>query len=739
MNYWFKLGRLSNAALTVFIIFLVSACTGDTNTSSTSSSSSSSSSSSGQGNNVLVGNESEAIMKSGRQSWQGACEDCHGADGQGGVGYPKPLNLSRFALREDMVTYIYQQMPPGEGDQPKLGCDLQCANDTADFIIAGLPVDPDSLPLTCNGNIEEHANPPIRLLTSSQFRELVERVYSKVNVEVSPQIANAKVFQDVKVAGFKNNAGVTLDGNNIKDMFGLAMDIGQQVANKFSSLMSCDAGQESCVRQYINEYGGQLFRREPSLEHTDELVLLHKKNSGPEGIAHVTAAMILSPNLLYTFEEDVLVRTPLKPRELAARMAFLLWNTTPDAALLAAADSGVLNTVSGIEAKAEEMLRDDRAFDGLRSFYDSYVALDPDFEYKGSNANWQHCGDEFGQCNFQGEKRVRYGINDKWNERTLSNGTPCSNQVFGDPSPGTNKVCEIFIGINDGVSHALTAAQASDELTRFVSDLTLRSEGSFEDLMMSPKAFVDETTAKIYAVENGQLSGAPEYQGGKQVLLDSSKRAGIITRIAFVLHGGGDRVGLSSPTLRGEHLLKTMFCQSPPPAPGDVEFPDVPDDPNLTWVDVIKQFHLVDDDNNPDTPNPCIECHLTFDPLGFAFENYAFNGEYVSQYLGGQMVDASGEVHPIKNDPKDIDGSSFNDAIELSEIIAKSDDAATCFSNQWLTYAVARDIAENSGDQCAAEELAREFKSSGYTLKELLIALVKSPSFRFRNPEVDAQ
>ena len=40
---------------------------------------------------------------------------------------------------------------------------------------------------------------------------------------------------------------------------------------------------------------------------------------------------------------------------------------------------------------------------------------------------------------------MRYGEpwGNRWTEKTLSGGTPCTNAVFGDPSPGTGKRCEV--------------------------------------------------------------------------------------------------------------------------------------------------------------------------------------------------------------------------------------------------------------------------------------------------------
>ncbi len=60
-----------------------------------------------------------------------------------------------------------------------------------------------------------------------------------------------------------------------------------------------------------------------------------------------------------------------------------------------------------------------------------------------STPGWTFCAPEGGVCAFSGTQQVRYGANDTFVVRTLTGGTPCTNQVFGDPIVGTVKHCDI--------------------------------------------------------------------------------------------------------------------------------------------------------------------------------------------------------------------------------------------------------------------------------------------------------
>jgi parallel beta-helix repeat protein len=60
--------------------------------------------------------------------------------------------------------------------------------------------------------------------------------------------------------------------------------------------------------------------------------------------------------------------------------------------------------------------------------------------------DWIFCATEGGFCTFTGTQQVRYGANGAYFYKTLSDGTACTNSVFGDPIYGVAKDCEISAG-----------------------------------------------------------------------------------------------------------------------------------------------------------------------------------------------------------------------------------------------------------------------------------------------------
>ncbi len=58
------------------------------------------------------------------------------------------------------------------------------------------------------------------------------------------------------------------------------------------------------------------------------------------------------------------------------------------------------------------------------------------------SGTWTQCAVEWQVCSFSGTAQVRYGANGTYVTKTATGSIGCNNQVFGDPLPGADKVCE---------------------------------------------------------------------------------------------------------------------------------------------------------------------------------------------------------------------------------------------------------------------------------------------------------
>ena len=145
------------------------------------------------------------------------------------------------------------------------------------------------------------------------------------------------------------------------------------------------SAETTCATQFITTFGQQAFRRPVAMPEQNDLLQMFSTVRGlglgfTESIGAIVKAMLQSPNFIYHWEigptppkvsSDGLV--PLTPWQLASRLASLLWETTPDDALLQAAQSGQLATPEQLASQVTRMLADPRAANGLFSFHAQWL------------------------------------------------------------------------------------------------------------------------------------------------------------------------------------------------------------------------------------------------------------------------------------------------------------------------------------------------------------------------------
>jgi hypothetical protein len=260
----------------------------------------------------------------------------------------------------------------------------------------------------------------------------------------------------------------------------------------------------------------------------------------------------------------------------------------------------------------------------------------------------------------------------------------------------------LFDTLPEGVGPAW---QASVE--QFTEHVFFEGSGTLEELMSSDVAFLPPELQALYA------EGPADPVTGAVVL--SGERAGVLTQpglMALLAYPNQ-----SSPVARGVFVRERMLCQHLPPPPNDVVIEPPDPDPNATTRERFAQ-HTADD--------ACSGCHQLIDPLGFGFEHYDAIGRFRTDE-NGLAVDASGTLSGI------ADASQVGDyegAVELADKLLASTDFQECVAHQWTTFALGREPGED--DACAMEGIRQSFADSGGDLRELLVSIATSDSFRFR-------
>ncbi len=156
-------------------------------------------------------------------------------------------------------------------------------------------------------------------------------------------------------------------------------------AERREALVGCaptDAS-DPCVESFVRDFGLRAFRRpldEDEVAQWTDLVTDVSEPDVWEGLRLTVGGMLQSPNFVYRVElgepdPDDDTRLRFTGYEMATRLSYLLWDTTPDAELLAAAADGSLATKDGVMEQAERLLAAPRSRDSVRAFFSQYYDL----------------------------------------------------------------------------------------------------------------------------------------------------------------------------------------------------------------------------------------------------------------------------------------------------------------------------------------------------------------------------
>jgi hypothetical protein len=217
---------------------------------------------------------------------------------------------------------------------------------------------------------------PLRRLTNEEYLNALHDLFPAVSVALPPLPATTII------AGFDNAAEAQQPSD-------VAIARYEQIANLYAAalvadgaLAHCDA-EPGCATRFIATTGRRIFRRPLA---PDELVRFQTKFAAWQSAVDFDAAaeltlsaMLQSPQFLYRPEPTTSADGDLEPVDayaLATRLSFFLWASTPDDALLDAAEAGALATEDGVRTQAERMLSDDRARRAAWSFHRQWLGLD---------------------------------------------------------------------------------------------------------------------------------------------------------------------------------------------------------------------------------------------------------------------------------------------------------------------------------------------------------------------------
>lgn len=247
-----------------------------------------------------------------------------------------------------------------------------------------------------------------------------------------------------------------------------------------------------------------------------------------------------------------------------------------------------------------------------------------------------------------------------------------------------------------------------EETLRFVSRVALSAD--FMSLFTDKKTELTPELAAIYGLPTKTGTAFAEYD-----LSAAPMRQGLLTQSAFL----GVRADIDHASIvdRGLTILHNLVCRQASLPPGvDNQFATTVA-PNLPEREKFA-IH--------ETAPTCRACHQAFDPFGHAFERFDVAGRLISKDDNGNVLRSDGEAL--------LDGKSspFKDAVEFSNLMAKSPEVEACLVHKMYLYAFNRPVGASDLD--AERWMAQTFSKSGRSYTALVRSVVSSIGFNSVSP-----
>ncbi|MDM7929657.1 DUF1588 domain-containing protein [Blastomonas fulva] len=223
----------------------------------------------------------------------------------------------------------------------------------------------------------------MRRLTEAQYRNTIADIFG-------PDIRVAGRFEPIVrpahelIASGASDASISPAGLEQFDAIGRGIAAQVFDAAHSPQFVTCTPANgavfdDGCAARILTPIGRYLFRRPPSAAEKALFVDIAGRSSRAtgsftKGLELALAAMLVSPRFLYIVETarpdpDEPGAWQLDSYSRAARLSFVLWNTTPGEMLLQAAEQGRLESQAELEALAGRMVHSPRFEQGIRAFF----------------------------------------------------------------------------------------------------------------------------------------------------------------------------------------------------------------------------------------------------------------------------------------------------------------------------------------------------------------------------------
>ena len=215
---------------------------------------------------------------------------------------------------------------------------------------------------------------PLSRMTAEQYRNTVRDLFPGAEIR--------HLYFPVELegrGGFENNVIRNTATPGLVEAYQVAAtQVAEDVSEDLTEVVGCDVATQDCGRTWVEGLAERAWRR--PLSEAESTALLERydawqSESGNEVAVQLTITYLLqSADFIYfprlsdaPAEGENAI--PLSDYELATRLSYFLWNSTPDQELLDLARDGKLQDRAVLAEQATRMLSDWRAVDMVVSFH----------------------------------------------------------------------------------------------------------------------------------------------------------------------------------------------------------------------------------------------------------------------------------------------------------------------------------------------------------------------------------
>ncbi|MEM6993706.1 MAG: DUF1592 domain-containing protein [Myxococcota bacterium] len=220
---------------------------------------------------------------------------------------------------------------------------------------------------------------PMRRLTKAQYENTIRDLFDGA-IEPGDEFPVSVIHEE-----YSNNPAANIVSlSAAEDILLAAERAAEQVVDQIDEIVDCTPGPQ-CAATFVDDFGRRALRRPLMDSERDALMAAYSAVEAEvdfaDGIGTVVTIVLQSPQFLYLVEPGAEEIQPgivaLTDYELASRLSYLLWDTTPDEELLSLAEAGALSDPDTLAAQAERLLLDrGRSGPALDRFFREWIHFD---------------------------------------------------------------------------------------------------------------------------------------------------------------------------------------------------------------------------------------------------------------------------------------------------------------------------------------------------------------------------